>query len=141
MAITVKVDVVSAEKEIFSGQAELIVVTGSQGEIGIAPGHTALLTSIKPGEVRITLQGGKKEEVFYVSGGMLEVQPHHVTVLADEAVAADALDEDKAEKARERARRAMNDKEGKMEYSMAAAELARATAQIQAIRKVRKVRH
>ena len=140
MGVTVRVDVVSAEKEIFSGEAELLVVTGSQGEIGVAKGHAALLTSIKPGEIRITKQGGE-EELFYVSGGMLEVQPHHVTVLADEACRAEELDAEKAEQARDRARQAMENQEGKIEYSKAAAQLARATAQIQALQKCRKKRH
>jgi F-type H+-transporting ATPase subunit epsilon len=137
MAMTVRVDIVSAEREIFSGLAELVVASGSLGEIGVNPGHAPLLTDLKPGDVRITKQGGE-EEVFYVSGGMLEVQPHHVTVLADEALPADEIDEDKAEKARERARRAMEGKEGDIEYSLAAAELARASAQIHALRKLRK---
>lgn len=135
--MTVHVDIVSAEKEIFSGLAEMIVVTGELGEIGVVPGHAPLLTTIKPGEVRLTLQGGEKE-VFYVSGGLLEVQPHCVTVLADEAERADSLDEAEAIRARERAEEAIKNRSSEVDYSVAAAELARAAAQIRAIHKVRK---
>lgn len=140
MSMTVRVDVVSAEKEIYSGLAKLVTATGNYGELGVTPGHAPLLTSLKPGEVRL-IKDNDEEEVFYISGGMLEVQPHHVTVLADEAERADNLDEAAAEKARERAKEALEKREGDFDYSKAAAELARAAAQIAAIRKVRKKKH
>lgn len=137
MAFTLHLDIVSAEKEIFSGSAESVVATGLMGEVGIVPGHAPLLTQLKPGEVRITLPGGE-QEIIYVSGGMLEVQPQHVTVLADEAERADSLDEAEALKAKERAEQALADRESDFNYTVAAAELARAAAQIAAIRKARK---
>lgn len=137
MAMTVHLDIVSAEKEIFSGLVELVVATGLLGEIGIVAGHAPLLTQLKPGEVRIKTQSGE-EELFYVSGGMLEVQPNRVTVLADEAERADSLDEAEAIKAKERAEKALADRSTEFNYTAAAAELARAAAQINAIRKVRK---
>ena len=102
MAITTHLDIVSAEKEIFSGVVEMVVASGELGEIGINPGHAPLLTVLKPGEIRVTLQGGS-EEVYYVSGGMLEVQPYYVTVLADTAERAENLDEAAALAAKARA--------------------------------------
>lgn len=137
MAMTTHLDIVSAEKSIFSGRAEMVVATGSMGEIGAVYGHAPLLTVLKPGEVRVTKQGGDIE-VFYVSGGVLEIQPHCVTVLADEAERADSLDEAAALKAKEQAEKALHDKDANFDYTVAAAELARAAAQISAIRKVRK---
>ena len=137
MAITTHLDIVSAEEEIFSGVVEMVVATGEMGELGIIPGHAPLLTILKPGEIRVTLQGGK-EEVYYVSGGMLEVQPRHVTVLADAVERAEELDEEAALKAKQRAEEAIASKQSDIDYSVAAAELARAVAQIRAIQKVRK---
>lgn len=137
MAMTTHLDIVSAEKSIFSGRAEMVVATGSMGEIGAVYGHAPLLTVLKPGEVRVTKQGGDVE-VYYVSGGVLEIQPHCVTVLADEAERADSLDEAAALKAKEQAEKALHDKDANFDYTVAAAELARAAAQISAIRKVRK---
>lgn len=137
MAITMNLDIVSAEKSIFSGAAEMVVATGELGEIGIIPGHAPLLTLLKPGEIRVTLQGGEKE-VYYISGGMLEVQPYHATVLADAVERADSLDEAAALAAKAQAEEAMANKGAEMDYSVAAAELARAVAQIRAIQKVRK---
>ncbi len=137
MAITTHLDIVSAEEEIFSGVVEMVVATGEMGELGIIPGHAPLLTILKPGEIRVTLQGGQ-EEVYYVSGGMLEVQPRHVTVLADAVERADELDEEAALKAKQRAEEAIASKQSDIDYSVAAAELARAVAQIRAIQKVRK---
>jgi len=137
MAITVHLDIVSAEKEIFSGLVEQVVATGLMGEIGIVPGHAPLLTQLKPGEVRIKPASGN-EQIFYVSGGILEVQPHCVTVLADEAERADSLDEAEAIKAKERAEQALADKGDEFNFTVASAELARAAAQISAIRKARK---
>lgn len=137
MAMTVHLDIVSAEKEIFSGLVELVVATGLMGEIGVVAGHSPLLTQLKPGEVRIKTESGA-EDVFYVSGGMLEVQPHCVTILADEAERAETLDEAEALKAKERAEQALADRSADFNYTAAAAELARAAAQISAIRKARK---
>ena len=137
MSQVVHVDIVSAEKSIYSGTAEMLVATGVQGEIGVVPGHAPLLTMLKPGEIRLTKQFGEVE-LYYVSGGMLEVQPHCVTILADEAVRADSLDEAEALKAKERAEDALKNREADFDYSKAAAELARAAAQIAAIKKLRK---
>lgn len=136
MAMTVHVDIVSAEKEIFSGLAEMVVATGEMGEIGVTPGHAPLLALLKPGEVRVITNGGNSE-IFYVSGGMLEVQPSCVTVLADAAERADSLDEASAIKAKQRAEELLNNRDTEFDYSLAATELARATAQIKAIRRVR----
>lgn len=137
MAITTHLDIVSAEREIYSGLVEMVVVTGVLGEIGISPGHAPLLTVLKPGEVRVTKQGGS-EEIFYVSGGMLEVQPSCVTVLADAVERADNLDEAAALAAKARAEEAIANKDAEFDYSVAAVELARAAAQIRAIHKARK---
>jgi len=137
MAITTHLDIVSAEQEIFSGVVEMVVATGELGEVGIIPGHAPLLTVLKPGEIRVTLPGGA-QEVYYVSGGMLEVQPYYVTVLADAVERADNLDEAAAIAAKERAEEAIANKGAELDYSVATAELARAVAQIRAIQKVRK---
>lgn len=137
MVSKIHVDIVSAEKEIFSGSAVMVVATGTIGEIGIVPGHSPLLTVLKPGELRLTTSDGVNE-LFYVSGGMLEVQPHCVTVLADEAERADSLDEAKALKAQEKAKEALANRDADFDYSKASAELARAAAQIAAIQKLRK---
>lgn len=138
MARTTHLDIVSAEREIFSGLVELVVATGELGEIGIVPGHAPLLTVLKPGEVRLTLSGGK-QEIFYVEGGMLEVQPNSVTVLADAVERAEHLDEAAALAAKAKAEAAIASKNVDIDYSVAAAELARAVAQIRAIQKIRKV--
>ncbi len=138
MAITTHLDIVSAEQEIFSGVVEMVVATGELGEIGIKPGHAPLLTVLKPGEICITLQGGK-QEVYYVSGGMLEVQPYYVTVLADTVERADNLDEAAALAAKTRAEEAIANKGAAVNYTLASAELARAVAQIRAIHKARKM--
>lgn len=137
MARTTHLDIVSAEREIFSGVVEMVVATGDLGEVGVVPGHAPLLTVLKPGEVRVTLLGGQ-EEVYYISGGMLEVQPQSVTVLADAAERADSLDEAAALAAKTRAEEAIATKNAEIDYSVAAVELARAVAQIRAIHKVRK---
>jgi F-type H+-transporting ATPase subunit epsilon len=137
MSITTHLDIVSAEQQIFSGVVEMVVATGELGEVGIVPGHAPLLTILKPGEVRVTLPGGQKE-VYYISGGMLEVQPYTVTVLADTAERADNLDESAALAAKAKAEAAIANKDAKIDYSVAAAELARAVAQIRAIQKTRK---
>lgn len=137
MAITTHLDIVSAEREIFSGLVEMVVATGDLGELGIVPGHAPLLTILKPGEIRITLPGGQ-HEVYYVSGGMLEVQPHSVSVLADEVERADSLDEAAAIAAKAKAEEAIANRGAEFDYSLATAELARAIAQIRAIQKIKK---
>ncbi|MEI6719357.1 MAG: F0F1 ATP synthase subunit epsilon [Betaproteobacteria bacterium] len=140
MAHTIHVDVVSAEEQIYSGEAEFVALPGEAGELGIYPRHTPLITRIKPGAVRIKPEGGGPEELIFVAGGILEVQPKVVTVLADTAIRGKDLDEAKALEAQKRAQEAMHERSGKMEYAKAAAELAEAAAQIQAIRKLRQKR-
>ena len=137
MANTIHVDVVSAEEQIFSGEAEFVVLPGIDGELGIFPRHTPLFTQIKPGAVRIKIPGQAAEELVFVQGGFLEVQPHKVTVLADTAIRAQDLDEAKALEAKKRAEDAMVNKESAETMAAAQAELASAVAQIEAIRKLR----
>lgn len=137
MAITTHLDIVSAERELFSGLVEMVVATGELGEIGITPGHAPLLTILKPGEIRVTRPGGE-QDIYYVQGGMLEVQPHCVTVLADVVERADHLDEAAANAAKAHAEATLANKGGDIDYSVAAIELARAVAQIRAIQKIRK---
>jgi F-type H+-transporting ATPase subunit epsilon len=133
MAIpTVNLNVVSAEEELFSGSIESLQITGSEGELGIMPGHAPLLTSLKPGMARIVNKDGI-EEIIYLSGGMLEVQPNNVTVLADVAIRVADLDEQKALEAKERAEKHLNDLGGDVDYAEAASELARAVAQLRVI--------
>src|ERR1700733_5097056 len=136
MAKTLHVDIVSAEQQIFSGPAEMVIAPGEAGELGILPEHAPLLTRIKPGTVRI-IQAGAEEEVIYVSGGMMEVQPDRVTVLADTSIRAHDLDEAKAMEAERIAKEAIVNKPGPMELATAQAELAEAAAQLGAIRKLR----
>ena len=136
MANTIHVDVVSAEEQIYSGEAEFVVLPGVVGELGIYPRHTPLLTQIKPGAVRIKAPGAAEELVF-VQGGYLEVQPHLVTVLADTAIRAKDLDEKAALDAKRAAEEAMQNKTSKEEIAHAEAELAIALAQLEAIRKLR----
>ena len=135
--MTVHVDIVSAEAAIFSGLATMVFAPGVMGELGIMPRHAPLLTKIKPGEVRIRTEDGN-EEFFYVSGGMLEVQPHGVTILADTAARAKDLDEAAAQAAKERAEQALRDKKGDIDLAEAEAQLAEAIAQIKAIQSLRK---
>jgi F-type H+-transporting ATPase subunit epsilon len=137
MANTIQVDVVSAEELIFSGPAEFVVLPGVVGELGILPGHTPLLTQIKPGAVRMKLPGAEAEEFVFVQGGFLEVQPHHVTVLADTAIRARDLDEVAALEAKKTAEEAMQNKTSGEEIAQAEAELAGALAQLEAIRKLK----
>jgi F-type H+-transporting ATPase subunit epsilon len=137
MAMTVHLDVVSAEAAIFSGLVEAVIVPGRMGEMGIYPGHTALLSGLKPGLVRIILPGGK-EEVIYCSGGIIEAQPKLITILSDTALRAADLDEAAALEAKERAERLISDKKEDFEYSRAIVELAEATAQLRAIQRLRK---
>lgn len=136
---TIKVDVVSAEEQIFSGMAKFVALPGEAGELGILPGHTPLITRIRPGAVRIEAESGQEEFVF-VAGGILEVQPGAVTVLADTAIRGKDLDEAKAEQARKRAEEAMQNSGSNIEYATAQAELAYATAQLAAIARLRKIR-
>lgn len=134
--MTLHVDIVSAEAEIFSGTATMVFAPAEMGEVGISPRHTPLLTRLKPGEVRVQTNEGE-EKSFYVSGGMLEVQPHIVTVLADTAIRADSLDEAQALEAKERAERLLIDKSADVDYAKAQAELAESMAQLATIRKLR----
>jgi F-type H+-transporting ATPase subunit epsilon len=136
---TMQLDIVSAERELFHGTVKFLSVTGGVGELGIYPGHTPLLTSLKPGQVRAELAEGQ-EEFFYISGGMLEVQPKIVTILADTAVRAADLDEAAAQAAIEHAERTLTERKAGIEYSTALTELAEATAQLRAIRLLRKHR-
>jgi F-type H+-transporting ATPase subunit epsilon len=139
MANTIHVDIVSAEGEVFSGEASMVVLPGSQGELGIYPHHAPLLTTLKPGEVRVQAQD-QEEQVFYVGGGALEVQPHLVTVLADTAARARDLDEAEALAAKQRAEEALRTRGDKLELAEAQAQLARAVAQLRAIERLRKKR-
>jgi len=139
MATTIHVDIVSAEGEIFSGEASMVFVPAIMGEIGIAPRHAPLLTTLKPGEVRVQTPVGE-EQFFYVSGGALEIQPHQITVLADTAVRAKDLDEAAALQAKQRAEEALRDRSDKIGVAEAQAELVRAMAQIKAIEKLRKIK-
>jgi F-type H+-transporting ATPase subunit epsilon len=138
MAMTVHVDVVSAEEQIFSGLAESVVVPGLMGELGIYPRHAPLLTRIKPGSVRIKRPDQAEEELIYVSGGMLEVQPNHVTILSDSAVRSKDLDEARALAAKQAAEEAMKNRTSDFDYAQAEAELAEAIAQLRAIEQIRK---
>lgn len=137
MAMTIHVDIVSAEREIFSGAAEMVFAPAEMGEVGITPRHTPLLTRLKPGEVRV-ISPDQGELMYYVSGGMLEVQPHVVTVLADTALRAKDLDQAAAMEAKERAERALADKTSDIEYARAQAELAESIAQLRTLEKLRK---
>ncbi len=139
MAMTMHLDIVSAEAEIFSGTVEVVVAPAMMGEVGIYPRHTQMLTPLKPGEVRVTKQGGEQES-FYVSGGMLEVQPHNVTVLSDTCVRAHDLDEAAALEAKKAAEQAIKDRDSEMELAEAQAKLAEAVAQLQAIQRMKKTR-
>jgi F-type H+-transporting ATPase subunit epsilon len=134
---TIRVDVVSAEQEIFKGEATLVVATGEMGELGIAPRHAPLITRLKPGQVRVVLEGGE-EQFFYVSGGILEVQPQVVTILTDTAIRARDLDEAAAKSAKEEAERAIANRGDAMEVAEAQAKLAEAVAQLQALERLRK---
>lgn len=136
MAMTMHCDIVSAEKSIFSGVVEMVVAAGSLGDLGIAPGHAPLLTALIPGPVKLIKEGGE-EEVFYVSGGFLEVQRGVVTLLSDTALRADDVDEAAAMEAMEEAERAMADQGAEFNYSTAAANLAEAAAQLRALRQLK----
>jgi F-type H+-transporting ATPase subunit epsilon len=137
MANTIHVDVVSAEEQIFSGEAEFVALPGEAGELGIYPMHTPLITRIRPGAVRIKVPGRSDEEFVFVAGGILEVQPKGVTVLADTAIRGADLDEAKAQEAKRKAEELMVNKESAIDYAKAQAELAAAIAQLAAIAKLR----
>ncbi|MEO1889780.1 MAG: F0F1 ATP synthase subunit epsilon [Cycloclasticus sp.] len=138
MTMTIHIDIVSAEASIYSGLAEMVYAPGEMGELGIAPRHAPLVTRLKPGEVRVDT--GTEELDFFISGGILEVQPHIITVLADTAIRADDLDEAKALEAKKRAEDALADKSANIDFAKAQAELAEAAAQLQAISRLRKTR-
>jgi len=141
MAMTVHVDVVSAEEQLFSGLAEIVSLPGESGELGILPGHTPLLTRIKPGMVRIKLPNRDEEEVIFVAGGMLEVQPSLVTVLADTAIRGKDLDEARAMEAKRAAEEALAKREGDFDLAKAQAELAEAIGQLSTIERLKKIKH
>ena len=136
MANTIKVEIVSAEEDVWSGEGTMVFAPAEMGEIGIAPQHAPLLTRLKPGEIRVQQDSGD-EQFFYVSGGLLEVQGHLVTVLSDTAVRANDLDEAAALEAQRRAEQALADRTGDMELAKAKAELIQAAAQLRAIQKLR----
>jgi F-type H+-transporting ATPase subunit epsilon len=140
MAMTFHCDIVSAEKEIFSGRVTMLSATGSIGELGIMPGHAPLLTGIRPGPVRLQFDNGE-EEVFFASGGYLEVQPGVVTILADTALRAEDIDEASAVEAQQEAERALQEQTAGVEFSAATAMLAEATARQRTIAELRKRRH
>jgi len=135
-----RVDVVSAEEEIFSGEAEFVALPGESGELGILPGHTPLITRIRPGAVRIKVSEQAEDEFVFVAGGILEVQPNAVTVLADTAIRGADLDEAKAAEAKRLAEEALVNKEASIDYAQAQAELASAVAQLAAIQRLRQKR-
>jgi F-type H+-transporting ATPase subunit epsilon len=139
MANTIHVDIVSPEGQLFSGEASMVFAPAVNGDIGIAPRHAPLLTTLRPGEVRVQVQG-EEEHVFYVGGGALEIQPHLVSVLADSADRAHDLDEAAALEAKRRAEEAVRDNKDKIDIAEAQAELARAVAQLRAIERLRKKR-
>ncbi|MBC9073189.1 F0F1 ATP synthase subunit epsilon [Thauera sp. CAU 1555] len=141
MAMTVHVDIVSAEEQIFSGLAEFVALPGEAGELGILPGHMPLMTRIKPGAVRVKVPNQADDELVFVAGGILEVQPGLVTVLADTAIRGRDLDEAKALDAKKKAEEAMANQTSQLDYAKAQAELAEAIAQLAAIQKLRKRGH
>ena len=136
---TMRVEVVSAEQEVFSGEASMLIATAEAGGVGIYPQHTPMLTRLKAGDVRLQIEGGE-EQVIYISGGILEVTPKVVTVLSDTAMRADDIDEAQALKAKEKAEQALKDTKADMNYAKAKAELAQAAAQLSALKKLKKLR-
>ena len=141
MAMTVHVDIVSAEELIFSGLAEFVALPGEAGELGILPGHMPLMTRIKPGAVRVRAQNATEEELIFVAGGLLEVQPGLVTVLADTAIRGRDLDEARAMEAKRRAEEALKDQQAKIDYARAQAELLEAVAQLQTIEQMKRLKN
>lgn len=141
MAMTMHCDIASAEEKIFSGRVEFIVAAGTQGDMGVYPGHAPLLTALEPGPIRVVKPEGE-EEIYFVSGGFLEVQPDIVTVLADTAVRADDVDEANALEAIEEAKRSLSKQASEMEYGRAASQLAEAAARLRTVQQVkRKAKH
>lgn len=134
---TIRCDIVSAEEEIFQGEVQMVVATGEMGELGIAPRHAPLITRLKPGQVRVTLADGA-EQFFYVSGGILEVQPQVVTILTDTAIRAADLDEAQAKAAKDEAERMLANRSDAMDLAEAQTKLAEAMAQLQALERLRK---
>ena len=137
MSMTVHCDIVSAEEQIFSGLVQQLSVSGSEGELGIQYGHAPLLTAIKPGPVRLLTQDGS-EEIYFVTGGFLEVQPNEISVLADVVVRAEDIDAAAAEEAQKQAEQDLADASGEIDYSRAAAQLAEATAQVRTLQEMRR---
>ena len=133
----IQCDIVSAENEIFSGEVEMVVAAGSLGDLGVSYGHAPLITQLKPGPIRVINEDGE-EEVYFISGGMLEVQPKVITLLADTAVRADDIDEAAALEAQEKARQALANQSAEINYTAALAELAEAAARIRTIQQIRK---
>ena len=140
MAMTIHVDIVSAEGNLYSGQGEMVYAPAAMGEIGVAPRHTPLISPLKAGEVRVDVGNGKPQEHFYVSGGMIEVQPFKITILADTGIRAADLDEAAAQEARRRAEDAMANQSADMDLAKAQVELAEAVAQLRAIDRLRKTK-
>jgi F-type H+-transporting ATPase subunit epsilon len=140
MANTIHVDIVSAEASIFSGEAEFVALPGESGELGIYPRHTPLMTRIRPGAVRIKVPGQKDDEFIFVAGGILEIQPDSVTVLADTAIRGADLDEAQATEAKRRAEETLLSRDSEIDYAMAQGELATAVAQLAAIQRLRQKR-
>lgn len=138
MAATFTVDIVSAEQEIFSGEAEMVFASAELGEVGIAPGHTPLITRIKPGEIRVKIPDQAEDMSIYVSGGILEVQPYVVTILSDTALRVEEIDEAAAQKAKDEAEASLSGAAGEVDYAAAQNQLAEAAAQLQLIKKLRK---
>jgi F-type H+-transporting ATPase subunit epsilon len=136
---TMRVDIVSAEEEIFSGEAEMVVAPAEMGEVGIMPRHTPLITRLRPGEVRLQTSG-QEDQFYFVSGGILEVQPHVVTVLSDTALRAKDLDEAQAHEAKQRAEEMLADKQADIDFAKVQAELAEAVAQLRMLERLRKRR-
>ncbi len=136
---TIQVEIVSAEEQIWSGKGTMVFAPGVMGELGIAPRHTPLITQLKPGDVRVQTEDGK-EEFFFISGGLLEIQPDVVTVLSDTAIRANDLDEAKAIESKKRAEDAMKDQSSEMDYARAKAELAQIAAQLRSIEKIKELR-
>jgi F-type H+-transporting ATPase subunit epsilon len=138
MGMTVHCDIVSAEQEIFSGLVEMVIASGSEGDLGITPGHAPLITGLKPGPLRVIKQGGE-EEVFFVSGGYIEAQPSIITVLSDTAQRASDMDEAAALEAQREAEKLLANKGGEIDYSKAAAQLAEASARLRTLQQLRRV--
>ncbi len=137
MAMTVHCDIVSAEEKIFSGLVEMVIATGRLGDLGIAPGHAPLLTELSPGPVRLIMDGGE-ENIYYASGGFLEVQPHLITILADSALRAHDVSEASALEAKKMAEQAMQDQSADLDQAVAAAQLAEAVAKLRTLSQIRK---